>query len=201
MKITLVNGTYKARWSYANADGFFIISYPFNMDNFDCCSYIEKKLKNVSTEKNIKENENNIEFTSIQRANYSGNGIDVISKKEVTFPKKIVVLAYTKENDRIALWKQDDEKNSGEIQQFIKYKIIFKKGCLWFKRPKALLRIFSYESFHEDMLYYTVSRNKVRYPINENMLDKDLIIRVKNENQVELKVTEKYKKYYKCSME
>lgn len=201
LKVVLANGIYKVKWSYTNADGFIILSYPYNLVDFDFITYISEKINEKSDERNMQVKEDNIELLSIQRANFSANGTEVIPKREVKIPRKVIVIAYTRNDDELQLWKQLDANNSSVIQQVIKYKKIFKKGFLWFKKPKVLLHIFDSDSITDNMLYYVVDGKKIMYPINENMVGKDLSVIAQHEGQIDLCVSEEYKNYYKCSME
>ena len=199
-KITLINNLYKIRFSYKKADGFLVIAKKDDCDDSDIYNYLVERFSNIDSENKF-DDRNEFGFSKlIIRANISG-GIELGKKYDFTFPLNVYVFAYEKKEDTIIVYKQFDNNNKGILPYTIKYKSTFKKGFLGLKKAKEQLLIPHFESFEDELLYYTVSGCTAKFPICENMLGHMIEITVEKEGLINLKVWEKYKNMFKCVKE
>ena len=200
VRISLSNsdGAYRAKWSFKQSDGFFVVAYPYNRSDFDYIELISSILSEYDTEKNIRVNHDDVLFMCIGKSSVSNSGIEIVKKKDVDGPKKITVLAYSKENNDIKVYTQ--ERDFQCVLPFqINYKINFNRSLsLSGIVKKEIVFIKPFKAFREDILYYSVQGCIAKYPISKDMIGKEFSVQVEHGGTIDLKVSEKYKQFFKC---
>lgn len=198
-KVSLSNGKYKIKWSYTNSEGFFIIAYPYHLENFNAVEYICNVLKQKDSEKAIKDKTNDILLLSLSRTNVTSSGIELGSKNDFRMPMVVRVYSYENVDENLWIYNQEDNENISIMQYSIKYEKKYIPGFLGLRKPKEIIKINSFESFFSGLLYYTVAGNKIKYPINDNMIGSEFEIQVTNECLIDIKVADEFKNYFRCS--
>ena len=199
-KVTLINGLYKIKFSYKQAEGFLITAAKYNYNDSDIYEHISERFSSVENEKKFDE-KNEFGFSKlILRANVGG-GVELGRKSDFGFPLNVYVFAYEKNGDKITVYKQHNENNKDTLPYTIRYKSNFKSGFLGLKKAKEQLSIPYFESFENDLLYYSISGCTAKFPICETMLEHMFEVDIEKEGLLSLKVTEKYKSMFKCVRE
>ncbi len=197
-KISLSSSKYKLKWTYTKADGFFVVGFSYDVENFDYAGYISNVLTQCDNVKVAKHKADNTFLLSFIRANVTNNGVEVCDKNDFQTPMIVKVFPYEIIDGVVVIYNQDDEDNTSETQYIIKYTKSQPTGLKALFKSNETIRVSGFDSFFTGLLYYTVLNVNVKYPINENMINREFEVNVPKGCSVDIKVDEKYRKFFKC---
>ena len=198
-KISSSNGKYKLKWTYTKADGFFVVGFPYDDENFNCTEYIVSVLSQSASEKGIKHKSDNTFLTSFTRANVTSNGVEIGVKNSFPTPMIIKIFSYEILDGALIVSEQDDEDNTSEIQYEIKYTVSQPSGIKAIFKSNNTIRVNGFDGYVTGLLYYTVLNN-IKYPINDKMINRDFEVNVPKGCLVDVKVDERYRKFFTCKL-